>query len=569
MQLDEILTRLDGVKPSGEGEYAARCPAHEDRRQSLAVGTGEDGRVLLTCFAGCPTEDVCRALGITVADLFTAPKANGKPKIVATYDYTDERGELLYQVVRFEPKDFRQRRPDGSGGWEWKMTGTRRVLYHLPEVARAAAAGETVYVVEGEKDADALREIGLTATCNPAGAGKWRSEYTAALTGAKVVIVADRDEPGRKHAFAVAAALAGRAADIAVLEAAEGKDASDHIDAGYTPSEFVVCRGGQDDAVTTSLPAVTLADLMAQTPERPHYLWFGYVARGAVTEVAAKPKAGKTRLVMELLSGILTGDGFLDHATEKCRVLYMTEESRGSFLAGCRRSRVPARGDACHVLMRGSVRSLAWDQVGELVRAYCKQHHLDLVVCDTLSDWAGLRGDDENSSGAALAAMAPLRAMADDGLAVIAIRHEGKGDSGEIGERSRGSSAFAGAMDILCSLRRTRGRGLDNRRELHAVGRFDETPPVVTIELGDNGYRVVSETADARTDEVRRMIVDILPMDEAWALSAPELCDRLDLSSSTVSRALKVLTANQTIEIGRREKANGHGMKTVYWRVDS
>lgn len=569
MLLDELLTRLDGVKRSGEVGFVARCPAHEDHHQSLSVGSGEDGRLLLTCFAGCSTEAVCGALGITLAELFPEkPSGNGQRTIVATYDYTGEGGELLFQVVRFAPKDFRQRRPDGSGGWEWKLGDTRRVLYRLPQVCAAITANEPVYIVEGEKDADILAELGLAATCNPAGAGKWRDEYTAALTGAKVVIVADKDEPGRKHAFSIAASLAGKAKDIEIVEAVEGKDVFDHIEAGYTPNELVVCRGGQDAGTSSGLPAVTLADLMKLAPERPKYVLWGYIARGAVTEVAAKPKVGKTRFVMEAVARILHGDDFLDHATEICRVLYMTEESRGSFIAGAKRAGMLSTGDACHVLMRGSVRSLAWDQIGELVLAYCEQHKIDLIVADTLSDWAGLTGDDENSAGAAMVAMRPLRALADSDRAVVAIRHERKG-TGELGEAARGSSAFSGAMDILVSLRRTRGRGHDNRRELHAVGRFDETPDAVTIELGEDGYQMVMGGGDARISEVELQILEVLPMAEQWALSEVDLRERLDISHSTADRCLRDLAARDVICQGKKRREDGHGMIAVYWHEEA
>ena len=99
-------------------------------------------------------------------------------RVVKTYDYTDVHGALLFQVVRFEPKDFRQRRPDGNGGWLWSLGDTQRVLYRLPEVAEAVASDHPIFIAEGEKDVDALMGIGVTATCNPGGAGKWRDEYS-------------------------------------------------------------------------------------------------------------------------------------------------------------------------------------------------------------------------------------------------------------------------------------------------------------------------------------------------------------------------------------------------------
>jgi hypothetical protein len=138
-------------------------------------------------------------------------------RIATTYDYTDENGQLLYQAVRYEPKDFRQRRPDGKGGWVWNLNGVRLVLYRLPELARAPSS-RPVFVAEGEKDVDRLTEMGLVATTNAMGAGKWRLSYAEALTGREVVILPDNDDPGRKHAQQVAQSLQGKAASVKVVD---------------------------------------------------------------------------------------------------------------------------------------------------------------------------------------------------------------------------------------------------------------------------------------------------------------------------------------------------------------
>ena len=89
-------------------------------------------------------------------------------------------------MVRFDPKDFRQRKPDGAGGWDWRLNGARRVLYRLPAVLEAVAArrGRDV-VVEGEKDVHALEKLGIAATCNPGGAGKWSRQYSAGVCAAR------------------------------------------------------------------------------------------------------------------------------------------------------------------------------------------------------------------------------------------------------------------------------------------------------------------------------------------------------------------------------------------------
>lgn len=165
-------------------------------------------------------------------------------KIVAAYDYKDERGKLLYQVVRMDPKDFRQRRPDGKGGWIWSLGDVRRVLYRLPEVIKEAKGGGTVYVVEGEKDADAIVLFKLCSTCNCGGAGKWLADYAKAFTGAaRVVIIADKDEPGRKHAVKVAEAVSELVKDVRVIEcpdvgAIKVRDAADFFAAGGSAADL-------------------------------------------------------------------------------------------------------------------------------------------------------------------------------------------------------------------------------------------------------------------------------------------------------------------------------------------
>ncbi|MDQ6632482.1 MAG: hypothetical protein M3Y82_12140, partial [Verrucomicrobiota bacterium] len=247
MKAAEILSRLECVKKTAD-RHVARCKAHNDKTPSLSI-TEKGNRVLLKCFAGCTTESVCAAMGITLADLFTTEKQprNGSPKphIVAIYDYRDESGKLLLQAVRFEPKDFRQRAPDATApdGWRWTTKDVRRVLYRLPEIIRDVQRGLPIVICEGEKDADALAKLGFSATCNLGGAGKWRTEYSETLRGAQVFIIADKDEPGRAHAQAVALSLHGVASFVAVLELPDRngkacKDISDFIFAGATVADI-------------------------------------------------------------------------------------------------------------------------------------------------------------------------------------------------------------------------------------------------------------------------------------------------------------------------------------------
>ena len=241
-RLTLLLTRLHGVKRAGNG-WQALCPAHDDKEPSLHITQGAD-RLLLYCHAGCRAEQVVQSLGLRMSDLFLQPLAPSRTvqkTIVATYDYTDSDEKLLFQVVRYAPKDFRQRRPDGAGGWIYNMQGVETALYRFPDLVYAVAHGVTIFLVEGEKDVHSLERLGLTATTAPMGAGKWRPWYTANLRGAQVIILPDNDVPGHAHANTVAAALAGVAARVAIIQLdglpAKG-DVSDWIAQGHTREEL-------------------------------------------------------------------------------------------------------------------------------------------------------------------------------------------------------------------------------------------------------------------------------------------------------------------------------------------
>ncbi|GAB4334147.1 MAG: hypothetical protein Kow0099_06130 [Candidatus Abyssubacteria bacterium] len=276
--IEDALGKLRelGKRPRrvGVNRWLALCPAHDDTRPSLSVGRGHDGTLLLKCFAGCRFEDILDALGLREKGRVqgrSGPRT-ATPRIVAEYDYRDERGEVLYQVARLEPKDFRCRRPNGSGGWTWSMNGQRRVLYRLPEALEAVRSARRLYIVEGEKDADALAQLGLAATTNMHGAGKWRDEYSRSLVGVRAVIVPDNDPQGRAHARQVARSLAPYAAEVRILELPgllPKQDVSDWLANGGARSELErlageapLCEPAQERAQTTQpLESSNLNDL--------------------------------------------------------------------------------------------------------------------------------------------------------------------------------------------------------------------------------------------------------------------------------------------------------------------
>jgi putative DNA primase/helicase len=237
----QLLRGLPGSK-GGPNAFTARCPGHEDRENSLSVGVGKDGRILLKCHAGCGLSDILTPLDLNARDLYPA---NGKGKVVKkhiekVYDYTDADGGLVFQVLRYVPKDFRQRRPDPDkrGGWLWNLKGIERPLYHLPEVIKAMAEDQTIYLVEGEKDADNLIALGFCVTTNAGGAAKWNKKDAATLAGCDVVILSDNDEPGIKAAWRRADSLPGSVV-LSLPGLAPKGDISDWLAEGGTPERLV------------------------------------------------------------------------------------------------------------------------------------------------------------------------------------------------------------------------------------------------------------------------------------------------------------------------------------------
>ena len=236
MNADSIARALE-ARRSGSS-WMAKCPAHEDHNPSLSIREAA-GKVLFHCHAGCSQREVIEAL--KSRGLWKTSRT-AQRRIVATYDYTDERGKLLYQIVRFEPKHFKQRRPGVRGDWIWRK-GPRQVLYRLPEVLEAAI----VFVVEGERDVETLRSHGFVATTNAGGAkAPWLSSFTESLRGREVILIPDNDPPGRARVLMIARALLGKAGRLVVLELEDGKDVTEWFARGHSETALIAQVEGQE-----------------------------------------------------------------------------------------------------------------------------------------------------------------------------------------------------------------------------------------------------------------------------------------------------------------------------------
>lgn len=241
----ELTEKLGGEWNAHRRSGKCVCPAHKDNDPSLDI-TEKGGRTLVICRAGCSQDavfDELRGRGRWPARNGKADGRAGQPKtIIATYPYRLSDGRESFQVVHFAPKTFRPRRSDGKGGHVWNLPRKDRHLpYRLPEILEAIALEKPVLVVEGEKDVDNLATLGVVATCNAGGAGKWKAAHATYLKGGDVVIIPDNDAAGQKHAESVAASLVGIAKRIRVLTLPDlppKGDASDWIESGGTAEQL-------------------------------------------------------------------------------------------------------------------------------------------------------------------------------------------------------------------------------------------------------------------------------------------------------------------------------------------
>lgn len=467
----------------GPTQWSAQCPAHDDRAPSLSIGTGTEGVPLVHCQAGCPTEEVLSTVGLTLADLMPDRDRPERPRVVATYPYVNEHGELLYEVRRIEPgPDGRGKtfRPYLPGARRAGLGDVRRVLYRLPEVIQAAAAGGTVYVCEGEKDADALARRGYVATCNVGGAGrgKWKEEYSPYLEGAHVVVVADRDEPGIAHARAVADSLTGHAASVRIMlpaVAREHADVADHLAAGHDVDELVPLGDEPQGDATPGSPTQSHGTTWDQEPDEegalqsrlaalralmvdtdglddipdPEPVIDDVVYLDSLAWLHGKPGHGKSFVALDWAGCVATGRPWQGHGVARPgAVVYLVAEgARGV------RQRVRAWESYHGTPMRGvqflptAVQLL--DPIDrEAFARLVADHRPVLVVIDTQARVSV--GADENSAqdmGRLIAAADLIRERT--GACVLLVHHEARQ-----GETLRGSTALEGAAHTLVRVTR-------------------------------------------------------------------------------------------------------------------
>jgi hypothetical protein len=311
----------------------------------------------------------------------------------------------------------------------------------------------------------------------------------------------------------------------------------------------------------------TARELADTEPERPDWVLEGYIARGALTELTAKVKIGKSTLLLAAVRAITAGAPFLGRATAAGPVVYLTEERPPTFRAALARVGLEDCPDL-HILFRSEAFGRDWPEVAAEATEHAQNVGAVLLAVDTLGDWSNVVSDEENASGAALEAMRPLQAAAAAGLAVLSVRHDRK-SGGDVGDSGRGSSAYAGASDVLVSVRRAQGQGHENRRVLAAVGRFDEVPAELVVDFAGGEYVACGDARAVAHSEALEWVREHLPMGRDWAATVAELLQRAKDSDADVSRSTLQRALGELMDSGEaaaeKGAAPGHPRAVGYW----
>lgn len=528
--------REHGHEPRKAGDgWACRCPAHDDRNPSLSIHAGDDGRALVNCHAGCSGDAVCAAIGLRLADLFpndpsrrsartprtrrvststetrpAAPAANSvdvdEPKPVETFAtarkaveklerwrgpkaahwvYTDAVGEPVGLVVRWnlppDPDDA-ERKPRKDiqpvsklpEGWANKGMPTPRPLYRLRDLL-ATPAGSRVFIVEGEKAADACRAVGLVATTSPHGSNAAAKADWSPLSGRDVVILPDHDDAGETYADDVARlATAAGAKSVRVVRLVEMWAG---MPKGGDMADLVEHRGGDVDPIRAEVEA--LAEKAPTTKPKPQpidgapvilrladvepcevrWLWEGRIPRGRVSLLAGRPGEGKSMASMDWAARVTTGRTWPDGTpcAKGSVVLVAGEDDPADTI----RPRLDAHGaDVTRVHLLQSVVRVGPDGVAceavftladlpALEATLAKVSDCALVIVDPIGSFIG--GVDAHRDNQVRGVLAPLAALAQrTGAAVLLVAHQRKGAASHADDLVLGSRAFTGiARSVL------------------------------------------------------------------------------------------------------------------------
>lgn len=454
---------------------------------------------------------------------------SSKSKIVETYDYKDVSGNLLYQSVRFIPKSFRQRRPDGMGGWTWNLKGVQQIPYRLSELI---ASTDSVYIVGGEKDVMSLVKLGLTATTNSGGEGNWKQEFNKYLGGRDVVILEDNDSKGQKHGKTISEGLMGIAKTIKIVrfpELQKGGDVSDYLTI-HNIAKFIklveetsIFQGSYKEHFcdvtgnALNIPAHTESwNQIRELNIKVEWIVDHLIPKGAIIILFGKGGIGKTWLVMDIARCIGSGIDYLGYSTQETLVVFVDFENPLTVL----NTRTQRMGEAegVHFWRVGNevkppkLDSDEWEEYKELPDG-------TVIIFDTLR---ASHSKDENSSEHMAMVMERVKELRDCGFTVILLHHTPKNSE----KISKGSTAIVDLADHILNLSRVRrSNGGDDKLvdddddDEEAVYRFgvrEKTrfePHQIYLTLNpDRGFDLAPDPEEETLERIRQLLLDTGPL---------------------------------------------------------
>jgi 5S rRNA maturation endonuclease (ribonuclease M5) len=479
----ELLNKLDiknyyegeltSIKWDSKGQGTAKCPFHSDTKPSLSV---DSKKGLFNCY-GCKAkgnifefykkmhhvdyEKACDALSKMAGLTPQLPASNAgsssktASQLIACYDYKDESGKLIFQVVRYALKNFSQRRPDGNGGWINNLSGVITIPYNLQEVMKAS----TVFIVEGEKDVETLRSHGLVASCNPMGAGKWKQKYNGYLQGKEIIVLPDNDDPGKQHAINVKDNLTGIASSVHIVELPdlkEKEDITDWFNQGGTKEKLldIISEKKQpalSNLILKPMKVLWLNELFAMPPQVVRWVVDEMLPSGGLSVLASKPKVGKSTLARYLALCIAKGLPFLDRQVIQGSVLYFAFEEKLEEVK-IHFQDMGADGSEKIAIYAGMASTNALEQIKHDILIVKPK----LVVIDTL--FKLIRVVDANDYIQISYALEPLlQAARDTDAHILCVHHTNKNWKQDM-DSILGSTAIYGGVDTSLLLRISKGK---------------------------------------------------------------------------------------------------------------
>lgn len=576
-----VLERLEGVKARQSG-YEALCPAHADNNPSLSLDEGEDGRALLHCFAGCSGEEICKAVGLELRDLFPnrhipVSASTGHTEF---YTYHDQAGYPLYKIKRTPDKQFypyvydiEKQEFKRKAGW----FGQQRVPYHLDKITSST---KTVFWVEGEKDADLLSSLGLIATTSPGGSNGYVTGLAEYLAGRKVVVIPDNDSAGRKYAEKVAESLSGAAEKVKWLQLPglpENGDTSDFFDFGGTKASFLeyarkspdfrsasetfteADEGFEEEKVNplTLLSMCTLRDI----PEQ-EYLVNGLIPAGHPSMMFGDGGVGKSVLCLSMSCALAAGlPDWLGFSLKQTNVLYLDYEM--PFEEQVRRARKIAKGLGLaqvpeNLFYLAGSPEYSWSDIKET----CLGSEIGLLVVDSFGP--ALAGDMEASNDIIAYIRDFVKPLLNHGITVHFIDHQPKAQGSNYQDMTAFGSVYK--RNLVRSQIQVEGRQDDEdsskyqvifRHKKHNFGPklqpfgaeliFDDDAILLRSLAMD--LDTMMKEKDIKVDD--RILLALY--DEGGPLTKQEIGERIGAAAGSVANAITTLRKrDQASESGER-----------------